>query len=174
MFLQNFILSLEHSWFRLIKYVPRIFGWFLEKNVLPLSDFLPGKKHCVFLWGLARFKKDPLFSSVEVKFICFFKFLFLILRSCIIFWRPFFLAGGLLFVSFASETRIQTLYISWLHSFSRWLYSIFPSSLCRDLLMMLSSIHQASVSDAGGNFIFGKTGCVSSFYSAALTSSELW
>ena len=38
----------------------------------------------------------------------------------------------------------------------------------------LSSIQQASMLDAGGNFILGKTGCISSFDSAALISSVLW
>ena len=37
--------------------------------------------------------------------------------------------------------------------------------------MMLSSIHKASMSDAGGNFILGKTGCVSSFDLEARISS---
>ena len=40
--------------------------------------------------------------------------------------------------------------------------------------MMLSSVHQASVSNAGGNFILGKTGCISSFDLAASISSALW
>ena len=103
----------------------------------------------------------------------FFIFLFFILRSCIIFLPLFFLTEGLLFFYFTSGIISQTLLINSLLSFNRWLYSLFHSCLCSVLFIMLSSIYQAFESNADGNFILGKTGCVSSFDSTAWIFSAL-
>ena len=75
---------------------------------------------CFFLWFSALLRalcfslrsyqilSEPSFSSKLAKWSCLFRFFFLFLKSFIILWWLFFLARGLLIVSFTPKISLQT------------------------------------------------------------------